>query len=75
MVLHKHVTFYTLIKKSQMKRGSTQDTVVITVSSTVAVFAVMLVITLVSVYCTRRKYRKKMSSNSTASNPENVSQV
>ena len=58
-----------------MKRGSTQDTVVITVSSTVAVFAVMLVITLVSVYCTQRKYRKKMSSNSTASNPENVSQV
>ncbi|XP_075825350.1 meprin A subunit beta-like isoform X1 [Microtus pennsylvanicus] len=50
------------------RRGSTQDTVVIAVSSTVAVFVVMLIITLVSVYCTRRKYRKKMSSNSAAVN-------
>ncbi|KAM7320015.1 hypothetical protein ACRRTK_020458 [Alexandromys fortis] len=49
------------------KRGSTQDTVVIAVSSTVAVFVVMLIITLVSVYCTRRKYRKKMSSDSLSS--------
>ncbi|XP_033033935.1 meprin A subunit beta isoform X5 [Trachypithecus francoisi] len=45
------------------KRGSTRDTIVIAVSSTVAVFALMLIITLVSVYCTRKKYREKMSSN------------
>ncbi|XP_070941588.1 meprin A subunit beta isoform X3 [Macaca nemestrina] len=45
------------------KRGSTQDTIVIAVSSTVAVFALMLIITLVSVYCTRKKYRERMSSN------------
>ena len=44
------------------KKGSTQDTIIIAVSSTVAVFVVMLIITLVSVYCTRRKYRKKMSA-------------
>ncbi|KAL1773581.1 meprin A subunit beta [Sigmodon hispidus] len=53
------------------KRGSSQDTIVIAVSSTVTVFAVMLIITLVSVYCTRKKYRKKMSSNTAASNLEN----
>ncbi|CAO2593416.1 Meprin A subunit beta [Lemmus lemmus] len=57
------------------KRGSTQDTVVIAVSSTVTVFVVMLMITLVSVYCTRRRYHKKMGSNSAALNLENVSQV
>ncbi|XP_037052873.1 meprin A subunit beta [Peromyscus leucopus] len=45
------------------KRGSTHDTIVIAVSSTVTVFAVMLIITIVSVYCTRRKYRKKASAN------------
>ncbi|XP_029402892.1 meprin A subunit beta isoform X1 [Mus pahari] len=53
------------------KRGSTRDTVVIAVSSTVTVFAVMLIITLVSVYCTRRKYRKKASANAAAMNLEN----
>ncbi|XP_045430541.1 meprin A subunit beta isoform X1 [Pipistrellus kuhlii] len=41
------------------KRGSTRDTIVITASSTAAVFAVMLVVTLLSVYCTRRRYRQK----------------
>ncbi|XP_004853164.1 meprin A subunit beta [Heterocephalus glaber] len=44
------------------KRGSTQDTIVIAVSSTVAVFVLMLIVTLVSVYCVRRKYRKGTSS-------------
>ncbi|KAL6090544.1 hypothetical protein STEG23_024330, partial [Scotinomys teguina] len=53
------------------KRGSTHDTVVIAVSSTVAVFAVMLIITLVSVYCTRRKYLKKASSNTPALGAQN----
>ncbi|GAB1301483.1 Meprin A subunit beta [Apodemus speciosus] len=53
------------------KRGSTRDTIVIAVSSTVTVFAVMLIITLVSVYCTRRKYRKKASANAAAMSLEN----
>ncbi|KAK2094472.1 Meprin A subunit beta [Saguinus oedipus] len=53
------------------KRGSTQDTIVIAVSSTVAVFALMLIVTLVSVYCTRKKYRKKMSSNTANSTLRN----
>ncbi|XP_012581239.1 PREDICTED: meprin A subunit beta [Condylura cristata] len=43
------------------KKGSTKDTVVIAVSSTVTVFAVMLIITLVSVYCVKKKYSKKSS--------------
>lgn len=55
------------------KRGSTRDTIVIAVSSTVAVFAVMLVITLVSVYCTRKKYHQETSSNTTNMTLENVS--
>ena len=53
------------------KRGSTRDTVIIAVSSTVTVFAVMLIITLVSVYCTRRKYRKKARANTAAMTLEN----
>ncbi|XP_051019519.1 meprin A subunit beta [Acomys russatus] len=53
------------------ERGSTRDTIVIAVSSTVTVFAVMLIITLVSVYCTRRKYRKKAGSNTAAMSLEN----
>ncbi|NP_037315.1 meprin A subunit beta precursor [Rattus norvegicus] len=53
------------------KRGSTKDTIVIAVSSTVTVFAVMLIITLISVYCTRRKYRKKASAKTAAMNLEN----
>ncbi|XP_036860644.1 meprin A subunit beta isoform X2 [Manis javanica] len=44
------------------KRGSTRDTIIIAVSSTAAVFALMLIVTLVSVYCTRNKYRAKGSS-------------
>lgn len=53
------------------KRGSTKDMIVIAVSSTVTVFAVMLIITLISVYCTRRKYRKKASAKTAAMNLEN----
>ncbi|KAM7126636.1 meprin A subunit beta isoform 1-T1 [Molossus nigricans] len=45
------------------KRGSTRDTIIIAVSSTMAVFALMLIVTLVSVYCTRKRYREKTSSN------------
>ncbi|XP_069477075.1 meprin A subunit beta isoform X2 [Ambystoma mexicanum] len=45
------------------KKGSSNDTVVIAVSSTVAVFAVMLIITLVSVYCLKKKYKKKLMEN------------
>ncbi|XP_019507608.1 PREDICTED: meprin A subunit beta [Hipposideros armiger] len=55
------------------KKGSTRDTIVIATSSTVAVFAVMLIVTLVSVYCTRKRYRKKISSNTAAMALENVS--
>lgn len=55
------------------KRGSTRDTIVIAVSSTVAVFAVMLVITLVSVYCTRKKYHQETSSKTANMTLENVS--
>ncbi|XP_037662300.1 meprin A subunit beta isoform X2 [Choloepus didactylus] len=45
------------------KKGSTRDTIIIATSSTVAVFAVMLIVTLVSVYCTKRRYRKRTGSN------------
>lgn len=41
------------------KRGSTQDTIVIATSSTVAVFVLMLIVTLIAVYCTRKRYRKR----------------
>ncbi|KAG8512595.1 Meprin A subunit beta [Galemys pyrenaicus] len=54
------------------KKGSTRDTVVIAVSSTVTVFAVMLVITLVSVYCIKKKYSKQ-SSTTADMTMENVS--
>ncbi|XP_008049492.1 meprin A subunit beta [Carlito syrichta] len=53
------------------KRGSTRDTIVIAVSSTVTVFALMLIITLVSVYCTRKKYRQRTSSNAVNKTLEN----
>ncbi|KAF4024944.1 hypothetical protein G4228_016830, partial [Cervus hanglu yarkandensis] len=55
------------------KRGSTRDTIVIAISSTAAVFALMLIITLVSVYCTRKKYRKESSSRTVNTIMENVS--
>ncbi|XP_053427816.1 meprin A subunit beta [Nycticebus coucang] len=53
------------------KRGSTRDTIVIAASSTAAVFAAMLIITLVSVYCTKRKYRKRTSSKTEDTTLEN----
>ncbi|XP_042817505.1 meprin A subunit beta [Panthera tigris] len=55
------------------RRGSTQDTIVIAASSTVAVFALMLIVTLVSVYCTRKRYRRRTTSNTTDMTLENVS--
>uniref|UniRef100_A0A8D2JL49 Meprin A subunit n=1 Tax=Sciurus vulgaris TaxID=55149 RepID=A0A8D2JL49_SCIVU len=45
------------------KRGSTRDTIVIAVSSTSAVFVLMLLVTFISVYCTRKRYRQRTSSN------------
>ncbi|XP_078397379.1 meprin A subunit beta-like [Cetorhinus maximus] len=39
-------------------RGKQEDTVVIAVVSSISVFLVMLIITLLSVYCLRRKYQK-----------------
>ncbi|KAM9056273.1 meprin A subunit beta [Megaptera novaeangliae] len=53
------------------KRGSTRDTIVIAASSTVAVFALMLIITLVSVYCTRKKYHKETGSRTANMTLEN----
>uniref|UniRef100_A0A4X1VLS0 Meprin A subunit n=1 Tax=Sus scrofa TaxID=9823 RepID=A0A4X1VLS0_PIG len=53
------------------KRGSRRDTIVIATSSTAAVFALMLVITLVSVYCTRKKYRKEPGSHTANTTLEN----
>ncbi|XP_036892816.1 meprin A subunit beta [Sturnira hondurensis] len=44
------------------KRGSTRDTIVTTVSSTVGVFVLMLIVTLISVCCIRKKYRNKTTS-------------
>ncbi|XP_058412531.1 meprin A subunit beta [Diceros bicornis minor] len=55
------------------KRGSRRDTIVIATSSTVAVFALMLIVTLISVYCTRKRYHKKTSSNTADMTLENVS--
>ncbi|KAM5221998.1 meprin A subunit beta [Ctenodactylus gundi] len=53
------------------RRGSTRDTIVIAVSSTVAVFVLMLIVTLISVYCTRRKYRRQANSNTANMSVEN----
>ncbi|XP_047647635.1 meprin A subunit beta [Phacochoerus africanus] len=53
------------------KRGSRKDIIVIATSSTAAVFALMLVITLVSVYCTRKKYRKEAGSHTANTTLEN----
>ncbi|XP_072460587.1 meprin A subunit beta-like [Notamacropus eugenii] len=53
-------------------RGSTRDTIIIAVSSTAAVFAAMLIVTLVSVYCVKKKYRKRSraaTSDMTLENP------
>nr|XP_020041382.1 meprin A subunit beta [Castor canadensis] len=55
------------------KKGSVRDTIVIAASSIAAVFGLMLIVTLVSVYCVRRKYRKKTSSNTVKTSMENVS--
>ncbi|XP_064410255.1 LOW QUALITY PROTEIN: meprin A subunit beta [Latimeria chalumnae] len=41
------------------KKGKSEDTIIIAVSSCVAVFTVMLVITIVSTYCVKQKYRRK----------------
>ncbi|XP_054579582.1 meprin A subunit beta [Eptesicus fuscus] len=57
------------------KRGSTRDTIIIAASSTAAVFGVMLVVTLVSVYCTRKRYRRAAGSSTAGAPVENVSAV
>ncbi|XP_027431012.1 meprin A subunit beta isoform X1 [Zalophus californianus] len=53
------------------RRGSTRDTIVIAASSTAAMFALMLIVTLISVYCIRKKYRRRASSNTAAMTLEN----
>jgi hypothetical protein len=50
------------------KRGS----IVIVAFSTATVFSLMLIVTLVSVYCMRRKYCKKTSSNTAYTSMENL---
>lgn len=57
------------------KRGSTRDTIIIAASSTATVFGVMLVVTLVSVYCTRKRYRRTAGSSTVGAPVENVSGV
>ncbi|XP_073439831.1 meprin A subunit beta-like [Dendrobates tinctorius] len=47
---------------------SSQDTVVIAVSSSVTIFVVMLIITLVSVYCLKKKHKKQMKATPTELN-------
>ncbi|XP_043849663.1 meprin A subunit beta [Dromiciops gliroides] len=54
-------------------KGSTQDTIIIAVSSTVAVFAAMLIVTLVSVYCVKKKYSKRSNANTVNTTLDNVS--
>lgn len=53
------------------KRGSTRDTIVTAVSSAAAVLAAMLIVTLVSVYCTRKKYLERASSKAAGTVVEN----
>ncbi|XP_048364500.1 meprin A subunit beta [Sphaerodactylus townsendi] len=43
-------------------KGSTKDTAVIAISSTLSVFAIMLIVTIVSVSCVRKKYRKQLKA-------------
>ncbi|XP_054840950.1 meprin A subunit beta [Eublepharis macularius] len=44
-------------------RGSAKDTFVIAVSSTLSVFGIMLIITIVSIICIRKKYRKQLKAS------------
>ncbi|XP_067323176.1 meprin A subunit beta [Anolis sagrei] len=46
------------------KKGTTQDTAVIAVASSLSVFGVMLIITIVTTCCIKKKYKKKMEANS-----------
>uniref|UniRef100_A0A8C5KBX7 Meprin A subunit n=1 Tax=Jaculus jaculus TaxID=51337 RepID=A0A8C5KBX7_JACJA len=55
------------------KKGSTRDTIVIASSSTAAVFGVMLMVMLISIYCIRKKYQNKTTAHATTMNLENVS--
>ncbi|XP_053101923.1 meprin A subunit beta [Hemicordylus capensis] len=48
-------------EKCEMK-GSTQNTAIIAVSSSLAVFAVMLIITVITTCCLRKKYRKQLKA-------------
>ncbi|XP_078007911.1 meprin A subunit beta [Phascolarctos cinereus] len=44
-------------------KGSTNDTIIVTVSSAAAVFVAMLIVTLVSVYCVKKKYSSRSNAN------------
>uniref|UniRef100_A0A8C8VHG2 Metalloendopeptidase n=1 Tax=Pelusios castaneus TaxID=367368 RepID=A0A8C8VHG2_9SAUR len=57
------------------KRGSTSENIIIAVSSTIAVFVFMLLVTIISTCCMRKKYHQKMKRNKEAWVLENVSIV
>ncbi|XP_015270038.1 PREDICTED: meprin A subunit beta [Gekko japonicus] len=54
--------------------GSTKDVVVIAVSSTLSAFAIMLIVTVVSISCIKKKYRKQLKA-STDQELQNVSSL
>ncbi|KAG8442096.1 hypothetical protein GDO86_011043, partial [Hymenochirus boettgeri] len=55
------------------RKVSSQDTMVIAVSSSVAIFAVMLIVTLVSVFCLKKKHKKQLAQAGNVVSMENVS--
>ncbi|XP_041421583.1 meprin A subunit beta-like [Xenopus laevis] len=53
------------------RKVSSQDTLVIAVSSSVTIFAVMLIITLTSVFCLKKKHKKQLANTGKAQTTEN----
>ncbi|XP_041421584.1 meprin A subunit beta [Xenopus laevis] len=54
------------------RKVSSQDTLVIAVSSSVTIFAVMLIITLTSVFCLKKKHKKQLANTGKAQTTENA---
>ncbi|KAE8598660.1 hypothetical protein XENTR_v10016896 [Xenopus tropicalis] len=54
------------------RKVSSQDTLVIAVSSSVTIFAVMLIITLTSVLCLKKKHKKQIAKAGKAQTTENA---
>uniref|UniRef100_K7FCP1 Meprin A subunit n=1 Tax=Pelodiscus sinensis TaxID=13735 RepID=K7FCP1_PELSI len=57
------------------KKGTTKENIIITVSSSIAIFVFMLLVTIISTCCIKKKYRQKMRENKEAWILENVSIV